>query len=696
MSTDLQKLTVPQLKALCKDKGLTGYSKLPKQALVEKLVAGGVTVVTAISTTSKDDNQVEHGQQTTQKTKKKAQKVTPAVSQITSGKNQGHSLPPEPAPPVGIEERGAVDNGKKPPQPTPAVITTVIAPNPPQQREQSASSQKTFAPTTQEQSNARTAATTAAIDTVTRISYPSRPPDISFTSSHLTKASGEPPLKKQKLKHVEARDAGTAQKTLQEKAPVQSKATAPKTIPVVIQSVNKEKTVASKSNTHIPRDTAGTAKRYIPLVIKPKSNPVTGVQERRSLQQSSTASRPHTEQESNIRNGLFEFPSPDDTDITFKTITLPPSLSQRKFATRLAIILRDVRVEDMPSLTLTSRLFRYSAYLSAARHLKRWYPGERTDKVLEDVSVDRMNLWEYRMIREKEVEKRKEVNLSGVLGKLVAGDLGLVDDGIWRRDDVKSLVVALRFLLTRCYFCLSLNRDLGEVRRDKLVDVQEVVKKEIWCITTVTRDEGQKVAKFYVLDATCEVIGSPVGLDGRLPTRADWSSYIEKRIAQKGMEKAVDIMEYVRWTNHEEYDYGMSKIWLKRVEQEGEVGRLKRDIAKRYILACTMENSLSGRYMTSSEMEQELNGLPNKLAACQKTKETRINLFVPVHHHVESLHFMTASKQSLHPALAVVQTPSREYYILKENGMQVGCEEEGVGEVWMEIVGCSSTGVARG
>ena len=35
---DLTKLTVPQLKALCKEQKLTGYSKLGKPALVEKLI----------------------------------------------------------------------------------------------------------------------------------------------------------------------------------------------------------------------------------------------------------------------------------------------------------------------------------------------------------------------------------------------------------------------------------------------------------------------------------------------------------------------------------------------------------------------------------------------------------------------------------------------------------------------------------
>jgi len=63
------------------------------------------------------------------------------------------------------------------------------------------------------------------------------------------------------------------------------------------------------------------------------------------------------------------------------------------------------------------------------------------------------------------------------------------------------------------------------------------------------------------------------------------------------------------------------------------------------------------------------------------------------HHHVESVHFNTSMKCPLHPALAVVQTPSREYFILRENGMQIGCEEEGIadsgdldGDYWLRFI----------
>ena len=59
------------------------------------------------------------------------------------------------------------------------------------------------------------------------------------------------------------------------------------------------------------------------------------------------------------------------------------------------------------------------------------------------------------------------------------------------------------------------------------------------------------------------------------------------------------------------------------------------------------------------------------------------------------MHFASAGPGSgdLHIALAVVQTPHREYYILRDNGMQVGCEEEGIGAVWQEILRCDAKGL---
>ena len=64
------------------------------------------------------------------------------------------------------------------------------------------------------------------------------------------------------------------------------------------------------------------------------------------------------------------------------------------------------------------------------------------------------------------------------------------------------------------------------------------------------------------------------------------------------------------------------------------------------------------------------------------------------HHHVESVHLATSKGTALHAAVAVVQTPGREYYILRDNGMQIGCEEDGVAEVFREMLACDRHGVA--
>ena len=45
-----------------------------------------------------------------------------------------------------------------------------------------------------------------------------------------------------------------------------------------------------------------------------------------------------------------------------------------------------------------------------------------------------------------------------------------------------------------------------------------------------------------------------------------------------------------------------------------------------------------------------------------------------------------------------MQTPPRAYYILRDNGLEVGCEEDGVANVWMRVLGCDANGelVERG
>ncbi|KAF8195419.1 hypothetical protein BJ912DRAFT_140731 [Pholiota molesta] len=218
---------------------------------------------------------------------------------------------------------------------------------------------------------------------------------------------------------------------------------------------------------------------------------------------------------------------------------------------------------------------------------------------------------------------------------------------------------------------------------------------EIW---TITVQSSSSINTFYVLETTCEVIGEQEAA-GTFPSshslRTDWSSYIAARrnsiSPPVASNDSLGLLEHLQWSNHEEYSRGISKVWLSRIEREGDAGSEKLEVARRYILACVVSNSVSGPRLTSNQMQQEFNGLP-KTRDTIVTKSDRINIFLPAHHHVESVHFTLSNGKILHPGLATVQTPGREYYILKDNGMQVGCEEDGVADVWMELLGCTESG----
>ena len=130
-------------------------------------------------------------------------------------------------------------------------------------------------------------------------------------------------------------------------------------------------------------------------------------------------------------------------------------------------------------------------------------------------------------------------------------------------------------------------------------DVQEVVKSEIWLMSLVypsSTTRARKQEMVYVLEATCEVIGRlPESLHDEhvqniatIPLRADWSAYVAERSA-RSLDDA-SLLSRLKWSCHEEYDGGISRLWLKRIEQEGEVGVVKRSVAERYILACVVSN----------------------------------------------------------------------------------------------------------
>jgi len=158
-----------------------------------------------------------------------------------------------------------------------------------------------------------------------------------------------------------------------------------------------------------------------------------------------------------------------------------------------------------------------------------------------------------------------------------------------------------------------------------VIDVAEVVSGEIWSLKVSTGET------FYVLEATCEVIGHPPAAkpdyaEARCHLRADWSDYVAEKIRRDNMGGCNALLDRMRWANEAEYDRGISRHWLNRIATAGDQGVQLRRIAERYCLACVVSNryaslhfpksapqqmicSISGSWKSSIQMAQDMQGL---------------------------------------------------------------------------------------
>lgn len=112
-----------------------------------------------------------------------------------------------------------------------------------------------------------------------------------------------------------------------------------------------------------------------------------------------------------------------------------------------------------------------------------------------------------------------------------------------------------------------------------MVDAQEIAPDEIWQITTSTGES------FYVLEATCEVIGHPPDCGSAAPAmRADWMDYTTAQGNGK------PLLHRMRWAHNEEYERGLSRHWVARTKVMGDPGSALRAVGERYTLACVVSN----------------------------------------------------------------------------------------------------------
>jgi hypothetical protein len=155
-----------------------------------------------------------------------------------------------------------------------------------------------------------------------------------------------------------------------------------------------------------------------------------------------------------------------------------------------------------------------------------------------------------------------------------------------------------RFALTRLWFALSIGGSRADPwawMRGTVVDAQEIVPGEVWCVTVRPPSGSDEV--YYALEATCEIVGQappPPGSDSEgdedapLTLRADWSTFVSQ--STDGYKSRQSILDRLRWANMEEYERGVSKLWLARIAREGDEGGAKRRVAERYVLASVVAN----------------------------------------------------------------------------------------------------------
>ncbi|KAF9013435.1 hypothetical protein BDQ17DRAFT_1343420 [Cyathus striatus] len=214
------------------------------------------------------------------------------------------------------------------------------------------------------------------------------------------------------------------------------------------------------------------------------------------------------------------------------------------------------------------------------------------------------------------------------------GSDDIFSEMLWTKSDHgMQTSILLRFLLTKLYFHVSIGLNLSsEWNALTVSDVCAIIPGEIWKISF------QSGERFYILEHTCEVISHIQHPDSTViedelardleNIRSDWAAYISGKLGENGINTSTTLVDHLKYSNHEEYDKGISRHWLRRIQPEGDIGTYKQVVAKRYIFACLMSNSISGSWMTAVEMSQEFNGLPEKIVP-RKRKSPQLEMFLP-------------------------------------------------------------------
>ncbi|TFY75872.1 hypothetical protein EWM64_g8140 [Hericium alpestre] len=700
---DLSKLTVPQLKALCKDRKLTGYSKLGKAALLVKLGGNGGNAPAPAAASPPQPVQT-------------ADSVSLATTTSDTHVDPNSSLS-SPADDASL-------------QPCRSAAITPLSPNPISGRP-TGDEDSPRASATNAETNASPDVSSGPVSTQEHVTTPETMPALTIVAQVLSTSQKQPSSQASSAVPKKRPPPPSNSKPSAERAQKKAKTAAsnpPKSAPRIQSTSEASQKSVVPAVFKVPAVPQRKAPASAPLSLQPNQSPqgsLPGLGQASKQSQSLTAPgqrfKPLMIKKANNIVGpcapaapaivkeqtsapavpcYLEFSS-RPFSVPLQPLSMPPSLSQRKHVQRWAVILSGNAPADRKACALASKTFRYAVYLSAGERLSQDFSGRRSALMRMQYSSVQVNMWPYLRYREQETEQWKHFFEATFLGQFYRG-FAPIASRLWSSPDhERQLTIAVRFVLTRLWFTICIGTSKPGWLCDTVVDAQEIIPGEIWTITVRPDSRKSNTESFYVLEETCEVIGRPEVADSEgvrlfsndLPVRADWSQYIDKRIVPDGprVTPLASLLAHLKWASQGEYERGISRHWLGRMAGKADEGKALRIVAERYVLACVVGNSVSGTWMSASQMAQDFAGLSERTAG-GKTRQPQLSMFLPAHHHVESIHFSTADGRPLHSAVAVVQTLGREYFILKDNGMQIGCEEDGVSDVWRGILGCDYSG----
>ncbi|KAG1742362.1 uncharacterized protein EDB91DRAFT_1336139, partial [Suillus paluster] len=345
LAGDLAKLTVPQLKALCKECRIVGYSKLGKAALLQKLTDNNVhnpqpaIPIQAIST-SEITVPVEH-------TSHPASSLAPALSiGVTSFLDPTHDTQ------TAHKDSTPNISAKLFPQPKTLPASCIVGPSAATVRHSSTTVVAASSPDVQapDENHGTKRPRVSAIFKSAKRQKPSPVNAASIWDADSSTSTTQPSTSAGTLKLHTGLISVTesAAEGLPRNSSVSSKA-----VPIVAQ-LRDAQLVQKESTTNRQGRFKPLVFTRIPIVA---STPV--------ISQKATALNDHSADETTCTpSDTFSFEAAPLSTPSFVNITFPPKLSDRKQVQRWAIILAALSDQDRHICVLVSRAFRYAGNMT--------------------------------------------------------------------------------------------------------------------------------------------------------------------------------------------------------------------------------------------------------------------------------------------------------------------------------------------